>query len=69
MSEERVEDRWRDENAARERWVRERDIVGVALEAIAATEACPCPCCGEHDSVRLAKDALATLARLSETPT
>ncbi len=29
-----------------------------ALLAISETEPCPCPCCGEHESVEMAKVAL-----------
>lgn len=35
------------------------DRMHLALSTIAAIEACPCPCCGDHDAVIEAKRALA----------
>jgi len=34
------------------------DAYRATLEAIAAIEPCPCPCCGDHEAVALARDAL-----------
>ncbi len=45
-----------------------RDRYREALKEIAAIEPCPCPCCGDHEAVTIARRALEATVPATTTP-